>query len=95
MKRCLEGFHPETVAAFKRAYIDFVVRAVDRTEADLSLLEREGLMWSRTLKDDDDFFGMDSLEPGELCFEFTSEGRDLIEQVEQEYAVDIHSWATP
>lgn len=69
-----ETLSPEVAAALMQAHLDFCVRDTDRTEADLDLLEHHGLMVSHVLAEDDDFFGLDSLEPGERCFNFTARG---------------------
>lgn len=74
----MTGLTPDIEAVFEAAYRDLVDRDCDRTDADLALLEKAGLMFSRELTDDDDFFGLDSLEPGELVYEFTPAGRALV-----------------
>ena len=64
----------DVASALRQVHRDFVERGVDRTDADLALLEANGMMISRTLADDDDFFGLESLEPGETVYEFTKVG---------------------
>ncbi len=78
-------------AAFRQAYKDFVVRDTDRTDADLGLLEASGIMVSRVLADDDDFFGLDSLEPGECCYEFTRYGQALLSELYKERVMAMGS----
>ena len=76
-------------AAFRQAYEDFVVRDTDRTSADLGLLETSGIMVSKVLAEDDDFFGLDSLEPGERCYEFTRYGQALLSELYKERVMAI------
>lgn len=88
----MNSLSPSVREAFKKAYYDLVFRDCDRTDADLALLEKEGLMTSRVLADDDDFFGIDSLEPGDVCFEFTRSGQALCDLVERKHAAEIPTW---
>lgn len=93
--KALDGLNPKTIAEFQTAYFDLVFRECERTAADMALLEREGLMVSRELTDDDDFFGIDSLEPGDICYEFTRTGQALCDRVAKEYVDEIPKWGDP
>jgi hypothetical protein len=88
----LSDLSPDVLDAFKQTYFDLVHRENERTGADMALLEKAGLMRSRILTEDDDFFGIDSLEPGDRCYEFTRAGQALCDYVEKEHAAEIPTW---
>jgi hypothetical protein len=74
---------------FKTLYFDLVFYKNDTTDADLALLEKAGLMWSRTLDE------TGNLEPSNLWYEFTEAGRELCEFVEREMKSEISTWGEP
>lgn len=77
----LADLSPDDRAHFDQVYEDLVTLDTDRTNADsLERMEELGIMASKILTSDDDLFGLDSLEVGDRCWNFTEKGAALIRE---------------